>query len=135
MFWITEKFWPPSQACDKVSIILLLRWLFGTVKRVRSLTIYHLVFTVAWGTAALLANTFQCRPSQYFWNKDIEGHCIRGQKALFMVTGSISLLEDVVLLAVPIVIVWRIQMAPRKKILLSMLFAMGGVYVIPASTH
>ncbi|KAF7590280.1 hypothetical protein BBP40_003017 [Aspergillus hancockii] len=130
MFWITQKFWPPSQVCVKVSIIILLRRLFGTVKKIRLLTIFLLVFTVAWGTAALFANIFQCWPPHYFWDKDIHGNCVSGQKTLFMATGSISLLEDVVLLATPIVVVWRLQMAPRKKILLTFLFAVGGVVCV-----
>ncbi|KAE8395991.1 hypothetical protein BDV23DRAFT_178056 [Aspergillus alliaceus] len=130
MFWITQKFWPPSQVCVKVSIIILLRRLLGTVKIVRSLTIFLIVFTVSWGLAALLANTFQCWPPQYFWNKDVDGYCIHGQKALFMATGAVSLLEDIVLLITPIAIVWRLQMSPRRKILVTILFAVGGVVCV-----
>lgn len=130
LFWITQKFWPPSQVCVKVSIIILLRRLLGTVKIVRSLTIFLIVFTVSWGLAALLANTFQCWPPQYFWNKDIDGYCIHGQKALFMATGAVSLLEDIVLLITPIAIVWRLQMSPRRKILVTILFAVGGVVCV-----
>ncbi|KAE8353403.1 hypothetical protein BDV28DRAFT_157087 [Aspergillus coremiiformis] len=124
------KFWPPSQVCIKISIIILLRRLLGTVKRVDLLTSFLLVFTAAWGLAALLANTFQCWPPQYFWDKGITGHCIKGQKVLFMTNGSISLLEDVILLSIPIATVWRLQMSAGRKALLTMLFALGGVVCV-----
>ncbi|KAE8154456.1 hypothetical protein BDV25DRAFT_135890 [Aspergillus avenaceus] len=130
LFWITQKFWPPTQVCVKVSIIILLRRLLGTVEKVRSLTVSLLVFTVVWGLTALFSNIFQCWPPQYFWNKQMEGYCIRSQKALFMAMGSLSLLEDVVLLATPIVIVWRLQMAMQKKLLVTGLFSLGAVVCV-----
>lgn len=127
MFWITQEFWPASQVCIKLSIIILLRRLLGSVKRVLSLTLFLAVFVSAWGLAALFANTFQCWPPQYFWNEEVEGHCISGEKALFMATGSVSSLQDMMLLAIPFAVVWRLQMTSRKKVLLPILFGMGGM--------
>ncbi|OGM48027.1 hypothetical protein ABOM_002679 [Aspergillus bombycis] len=130
MFWIAQEFWPAVQVCIKVSIILLLRRFLGSVKSVLPLTLVLAVFTIAWGLAALVANTFQCWPPQTFWNHEIGGHCVSGQKALFMALGSVSFLEDIVLLAIPFAIVWQMQIAPRKKILLTILFCMGGMVCI-----
>ncbi|KAE8142972.1 hypothetical protein BDV38DRAFT_95432 [Aspergillus pseudotamarii] len=127
MYWIAQEFWPAAQVCIKLSIIILLRRLLGSVKRMLSLTLFLAVFIVAWGLAALFANTFQCWPLQYFWNKEVEGHCISGEKALFMATGSVSFLQDIMLLAIPFAVLWRLQMAPRKKVLLTILFSMGGI--------
>lgn len=91
------------------------------------LTLFLAVFILAWGLAALVANTFQCWPLQYFWNQKTGGHCISGERALFMATGAVSFVQDVVLLAIPFAIVWRLQMEPRKKALLTILFGIGGM--------
>ncbi|KNG91184.1 hypothetical protein ANOM_000531 [Aspergillus nomiae NRRL 13137] len=130
MFWIAQEFWPACHVFIKLSIIVLLRKLLGSVKRILPLTLFLAVFIIAWGLAALVANTFQCWPPQYFWNHEIEGHCVSGQKALFMALGSVSFVEDIVLLAIPFAIVWRLEIAPRKKVLLTILFCMGGMVCI-----
>ncbi|KJK67290.1 hypothetical protein P875_00117342 [Aspergillus parasiticus SU-1] len=130
MYWIAQEFWPASQVCIKLSIIMLLRRLLGSVKRVLPLTLFLAVFILAWGLAALVANTFQCWPPQYFWNQETGGHCISGKKALFMATGAVSFIQDIVLLAIPFAIVWRLQMEPRKKALLTILFGIGGIVCI-----
>ncbi|QMW48413.1 hypothetical protein COH20_007646 [Aspergillus flavus] len=130
MYWIAQEFWPASQVCIKLSIIMLLRRLLGSVKRMLPLTLFLAVFILAWGLAALVANTFQCWPPQYFWNQETGGHCISGERALFMATGAVSFVQDVVLLAIPFAIVWQLQMEPRMKALLTILFGIGGIACI-----
>ncbi|KAE8377979.1 hypothetical protein BDV26DRAFT_281468 [Aspergillus bertholletiae] len=127
MFWIANEFWPACQVCIKLSILLLLRQSLGFVKSVLPLTLFLAIFTFAWGLADLLANTFQCWPPQYLWDIEAEGHCMSGQRALFMAIGSISVLENIVLLAIPIALVGRLQMVPRKRVLLTIPFVMGGM--------
>ncbi|KAE8345500.1 hypothetical protein BDV24DRAFT_178242 [Aspergillus arachidicola] len=127
---IAQEFWPASQVCIKLSIIMLLRRLLGSVTRVLSLTLFLAVFILAWGLATLVANTFQCWPPQYFWNQETGGRCISGEKALFIATGAVSFVQDIVLLAIPFAIVWRLQMEPRKKALLTILFGIGGIVCI-----
>ncbi|GES64669.1 hypothetical protein ATEIFO6365_0009015800 [Aspergillus terreus] len=125
IFWIIQKFWPLSQLCVKVSIIILLRQLLGIFGRVRLATTILLVFTVAWSITAIVADTLQCLPVRYFWIKSIDGYCISGQAALFISIGALSLLEDIVLVVVPVAVVWRLKLARPQKIQITLLFSAG----------
>ncbi|KAL5356088.1 hypothetical protein BJX96DRAFT_162178 [Aspergillus floccosus] len=124
-FWIIQKFWPLSQLCVKVSIIILLRQLLGIFRRIRLATTILLVFTVAWSITAIVADTLQCLPVRYFWIKSIDGYCISGQAALFISIGALSLLEDIVLVVLPVAVVWRLKLARPQKIQITLLFSAG----------
>lgn len=43
--------------------------------------------------------------------------------------GSLALAEDVVLLVIPIMTVWRVRLVWSEKIRITALFALGGLYV------
>lgn len=86
------------------------------------------IFTVAWGAAFILVNIFQCWPPQHFWLRvSVKGTCLGGQEAFFVSMSAISLVEDVLLVCIPIVIVWRLKLATQQKILLTGLFSIGGL--------
>ncbi|KAJ5152570.1 uncharacterized protein N7482_009048 [Penicillium canariense] len=74
--WISQKFWPPAQVFVKGSIVLFLRRILGCVARFRQVATGVIIFVIIWGVVALIGNTFQCWPVQYFWIKHIEGHCM-----------------------------------------------------------
>jgi hypothetical protein len=99
------------------------------MRRIRAITTGLIVFTIVWGIGSIIAIVFQCWPVQYFWTKSVEGTCISGQMSLYMAMGSLSLVEDVALLLLPIVVVWRLQLIPRQKIQLTLLFSVGTLYV------
>ncbi|KAJ5766089.1 uncharacterized protein N7511_003705 [Penicillium nucicola] len=123
--WILQKFWPVAQVFVKVSILIFLRRLLSVVDWARHAATALMVFVVAWGVAAFIANTFQCWPVQYFWIKSIKGSCISGQTTLYTIIGAFSVVEDVLILALPLPIVWNLQMRLRDKIQLTFLFLMG----------
>ncbi|KAJ5618866.1 hypothetical protein N7510_002850 [Penicillium lagena] len=132
LFWLAQLFWALSQVCIKLSLIVLLRQLLGATKKWHIATMGIIIFTVAWGTAFVLVNIFQCWPPQHFWLRvSVKGTCLSGQEAFFVSMSAISLAEDVLLLLLPIIIVWRLKLATRQKILLTGLFSIGGFYMPP----
>lgn len=48
-----------------------------------------------------------------------------GQNTFFLVIGSLSVVEDVVILCLPLPIVWRLHTPTREKIEITLLFSMG----------
>ncbi|OJJ05874.1 hypothetical protein ASPVEDRAFT_175162 [Aspergillus versicolor CBS 583.65] len=131
LFWLTQTFWPVSQTFVKLSIIMLLRQLVGRVPRWPALLALLIVFSISWGITAFFGNIFQCSPPRYFWLEPyIRGSCMRGQMTFYMVIGSLSLLEDVILLALPISIVWRLRMGIQQKVQVTGLFCLGGLVCI-----
>ncbi|PLB40681.1 uncharacterized protein BDW47DRAFT_100645 [Aspergillus candidus] len=124
-FWLEQKFWATGQILIKLSIIMLLRQTLGTIARVRAITTVLIVYTLAWGATAIFAHIFQCWPVERYWKRHIKGHCIRHQVALFMSTAGLSLGEDVALLLLPLVVVWRLKLVLQQKIQLTLLFSVG----------
>ncbi|BCS26978.1 uncharacterized protein APUU_60026A [Aspergillus puulaauensis] len=131
LFWLTQTFWPVSQTFVKLSIIMLLRQLVGRVPRWPALLAILIVFSISWGITAFFGNIFQCSPPEYFWRAPyIRGSCMRGQMTFYMVIGTLSLFEDVVLLLLPISIVWRLRMGIQQKLQVTGLFCLGGLVCI-----
>lgn len=124
-----QKFWALAHTFVKLSIVLLIRRLFHTVGPWQMVTTALIVFTVAWGITAFLGNTFQCIPVQYFWERNIEGHCSANEQAFSISIGSLALVEDAVLLLIPVLIIWRMKLDCAEKIRITALFSFGGLYV------
>ncbi|GIK04315.1 hypothetical protein Aspvir_008394 [Aspergillus viridinutans] len=128
--WMIQKFWAPSMAFVKISIIVFLKRLLGSVRVYATISNCLIAFIAVWALTAVLVNTFQCTPVQYYYDKSLRGHCMKGQVQFFQAMGSIALIEDVIILCLPIPIVWRLQITFRQKIALTVIFSLGGLVCI-----
>lgn len=68
----------------------------------------------------------QCTPVETYWNFEIPGHCIN-ILAFFRAETAFNLVTNVVILLLPMPMVWHLQMALRRKLLLIGIFASGVV--------
>lgn len=116
----------------KISIVIFIKRLFGSIRAYVVISNCLAGFIATWALAALLTNIFQCTPVQYYYNKDLEGHCMSGQVQFFQAMGSIALIEDVIILCLPIPVFWRLQINSRQKIALTLVFSLGGLCVNPS---
>lgn len=116
----------------KISIIVFLKRLLGSVRLYAIISNCLIAFIAVWALTAVLVNTFQCTPVQYYYDKSLNGHCMKGQVQFFQAMGSIALVEDVFILCLPIPIVWGLQITLRQKMALTVVFSLGGLYVSPA---
>ncbi|GFG13385.1 hypothetical protein IFM5058_06420 [Aspergillus udagawae] len=128
--WMIQKFWAPSMAFVKISIVVFLKRLLGAVRVYAIISNCLIAFIAVWALTAVLVNTFQCTPVQYYYDKTLKGHCMKGQVQFFQTMGSIALIEDVIILCLPIPIVWRLQITFRQKIALTVIFSLGGLVCI-----
>lgn len=128
--WIVQKFWPTSLAFVKCSIIVFMQRLFRPHKRFLIISYLLIIFVSLRETAAVLTNTFQCWPVQYFYNKTIKGgHCMKGQTKFYLAMGAMSLIEDVAILILPQPVIWQLHLDCRKKLGLAIVFSLGMLYV------
>ncbi|GKZ76853.1 hypothetical protein AnigIFM56816_008142 [Aspergillus niger] len=127
LFWCSTKFWVLSHVFVKFSYIVLLRKLFGAITYWRRFTTALIVFTLAWGIASIFVSIFQCWPVRYFWIKHIDGSCMQGRNTFYIVVGSIALAENFILVSMPLVVVWGMNLSPRQKVELSLIFGFGGL--------
>ncbi|KAH3207645.1 hypothetical protein KXW62_006364 [Aspergillus fumigatus] len=71
-----------------------------------------------------IVKIFECSPRAKIWDKTLKGHCININIPI-IVTSSINVASDFLILVLPIVSVWRLQMRDSKKLGTSMIFAAG----------
>ncbi|KAB8274905.1 hypothetical protein BDV30DRAFT_248169 [Aspergillus minisclerotigenes] len=72
-----------------------------------------------------------CHPVQFYYDKTLQGgHCMHGQTKFFQAMGSIALVEDVIILLMPVPIVWRLKITLRQKIAVTIVFSLGGLVCI-----
>ncbi|KAK1704665.1 uncharacterized protein BDZ83DRAFT_594860 [Colletotrichum acutatum] len=94
----------------------------------------HFVSTVNLlnGLAIILVSCLQCRPLEALWNTSVVGTCINF--SYFSIFNSVfNFLLDVVILLTPLPLVKQLNSSTRKKILLSINFALGGSACIIAA--
>ena len=114
-------------AAVRISLLLLYRRIFRT--RPFKLAVSAVgALTVAWWIAAVIVEIFQCRPVRAAWDMKARftGHCISFQAYWYGIAAS-NLILDCVTLAMPLFMVWRLQMSARQKLLLSGVFLLGGL--------
>lgn len=76
--------------------------------------------------SAVFGLIFAFNPVQAQWKFWLPSTSINN-KALWLAEGTINIVLDVIILAMPQTSVWNLQQTKRRKILLSMLFLLGGL--------
>lgn len=73
-----------------------------------------------------MGTLFQCTPMAFNWDRTIPGGKCMKPKMGFLISGSINLVVDVILVAMPIPVVWRMQhVTTMKKIGIIGMFSLG----------
>lgn len=74
--------------------------------------------------AVITAWALSCSPHAKIWTPSLPGKCFN-TKAFFVTNASLNLASDIVILALPQSSIWGLQMSRRKKIGVSLVFAIG----------
>lgn len=96
-------------------------------------TVYSLMFSViALSVAGLIVSIIGCNPPDVFWKQFANAEvmlekCIDQKKlqAFWDAAGALVILTDVAIWAVPIPMVWRLNLPKRQKYALSAIFMLG----------
>ena len=110
----------------KTSILLSYKRIFGHNKTTRIHIYILLGFSWAWGIAVFFTCTFQCWPIEKAWKPMMPGKCINLLDYLWGNSVS-NFIIDWLILAVPIVPVWKLQMGIVQKSLVAGSFALGSM--------
>jgi hypothetical protein len=52
---------------------------------------------------------------------------MKGQVQFFQAMGSIALVEDIIILCLPLPVFWNLKINMRQKVALTMVFSLGGL--------
>jgi hypothetical protein len=114
----------------KLSVLLFYRRIFGM-----TYPIWFCVFlTIGYFLSGTIAFLACCRPVSYFWTQFAErsgGKCVFNLYPFYVSHAAINVATDGIILLVPIPIVWKLQMRWTQKLMLSGIFLVGGLCVIP----
>lgn len=77
-----------------------------------------------WMVQIILTAVLLCQPTSLSWDPNARGHC-GDQTIAYSAVGVVDLITDVVILALPIRMVLRLQISSAHKIALSCIFGAG----------
>ncbi|KAI9694169.1 MAG: hypothetical protein M1822_003440 [Bathelium mastoideum] len=115
----------------KISVLLFYVRIFDTRQfRLRVYIVGALV--IAWFFANMFTAIFQCNPIKKAWLATLPyGHCINPLTYIEGAHGA-NIVLDVIILALPVSGVWRLQMSMSRKIGVAGIFLLGGLSVVIA---
>jgi hypothetical protein len=123
-FQMTEKF---CFGLIKISLLLLWKRLFGSSKRFRMLCWVMIGLTVAWTLAFFFTTLFQCG-TRWSLNWAPIGvfltECIESLDVLTVFSAT-DILSDLIIIAMPVPLIWRLHLPTRKKVALNSVFLIG----------
>ncbi|KAF2142859.1 uncharacterized protein K452DRAFT_286486 [Aplosporella prunicola CBS 121167] len=88
------------------------------------------IFTVGYSVGGICASLFACTPMRASWDMNIkEYHCI-DKSAFYIVNAVLNSFSDLLILALPLPVVWKLGLDTRQKITLSIVFTLGSLSCI-----
>jgi hypothetical protein len=124
-FWIAQTPYKVVVCLNKISVILLYMRIFIS-QRFRVFCYGALAIVVSSGIATVFATVFQCVPFERSWNKSIDGTCVDSDM-FWLANAILNISTDVIVLALPVHEVFKLQLKLQEKILLHSVFLLGGL--------
>ena len=121
----------PTLMAIKVSILLLYGRLFAGRVLLRLLWTVG-IFIALYTLASTVVCLVQCIPLSKLWDPSQAGECFIMGIAL-TIFGSLNVVTNIVLLALPIPLVWRLNVSKTAKVQITALFLIGAWYVLAFS--
>ncbi|KAI9753570.1 MAG: hypothetical protein M4579_005087 [Chaenotheca gracillima] len=123
-FYIAQVFYKFVLAFDKLSMLFLYLRIF-TDKNLRRLTYGSIGLIIGWGISSVLVTIFECIPVQANWNKLMPGAVCINDSAFWYAFAITNTVTDALIFALPIREVFKLKLAPREKMGLIGVFALG----------
>ena len=126
--WIaSDALWTAANTSIKVSIVHFLITIFGSNKTFLKIAYAVTVLVSAFGLALILGDVFTCRPLSKVWHPRRPGVCEKTYPYLIYIS-SCNMATDLIIIILPMPMIWGMQMATRRKIELTVIFALGSMY-------
>ena len=126
---IASEFYALGLLGYKTAILLLYLRLFGVNKKFKWACWAVMIFNAGYLLSNIFLQIFSCSPVQKFFQKDLPGHCV-GLIPPDIAWGAMSMLSDLAIAILPLHVVWHLHLNRRERILLSLVFLSGIMYVV-----
>ena len=119
-----EILYSPAICITKASIVLQLINIFAPTRSGKTYytCLLLIVFNVLLYAAIMFIYIFGCSPRAKFWDPTTPGNCVN-QTTLNVISGVFNSMSDMVIVLLPIVCVWQLQLSARQKVGVSAVFA------------
>jgi hypothetical protein len=122
--YIVGLFYSSAYYLIKISILLLYHRIFA-IPWYQKLNGAVIALNICIMISMFLVSALSCLPVPGFWDYSIEAKCIDSIK-FFYAQASINAVTDVIILLLPLPVLWRLLIDRKQKLLLSLLFMLGG---------
>ncbi|KAL9134550.1 MAG: hypothetical protein Q9175_004263 [Cornicularia normoerica] len=125
--YVSEIHYPINITAIKTSILLFYLRLFGARLWFRNVLYLTEAIVLSWCMATVFPAVFHCKPIHIAWSIDpseMMEHC-NNINAYLIATSVINVILDFWILALPLSIVWTLQMSRKSKASLSGIFLLG----------
>ena len=123
-----QSLWAVAVTCIRASVVALYIRIFRTRSFRVTCYIVHCINVVFFVTA-ILAACLLCRPIARYWDLSVRGTC-GDEVSTDLYLGIVNLLLDILIVILPMPVLWGLQMAVNKKVMLSGMFGLGLVYAL-----
>ncbi|KAG9252052.1 uncharacterized protein F5Z01DRAFT_638690 [Emericellopsis atlantica] len=138
--WLFKMFYAPEIGYTlltgvlKLSILLSYKRIFGHMRKI--LVYIHVLMGLAagWLVSCLFVIIFQCWPIHKVWKPLTPGGCI-DLLAFLWATSVSNFIIDWLILSVPLIPIWKLQMTPIKKVFVAGSFALGSIACITSTVR
>ncbi|PVH99899.1 hypothetical protein DM02DRAFT_414617 [Periconia macrospinosa] len=128
-FWGSIWIYNLSLTLTKLSILTQYLRIFPSPRFQLNCNIAIAVVSL-WGTWTLFGNMFMCTPVPFFWDKSIpDGRCLN-QAAVWFTNASVNIVQDIIILAMPIAMLRSLDIPSRQKKALIIVFAFGAIVCV-----
>lgn len=88
-----------------------------------------LVLNIMFYIALFLFQFLACRPLAHAWNPLVQGTCVEDKLAVHIISASINTASNLIIVALPQPVIWRLELSKKRKWGLSAVFLLGGLQV------
>ncbi|KAM0801784.1 hypothetical protein BDR22DRAFT_971982 [Usnea florida] len=127
-YYAAEPLWVSANTCVKLSILHLYKQLFP-IRKFRIMVYAVMLLVVGFWTSTIVRMFFLCSPLAFYWDKSIKGGTCLNNYATSLSVSIINLILDLIVVALPMPMLWGLQVTTSKKIGLTTVFGIGGVLV------
>lgn len=142
--YVAEIIYVVALALTKASILSMYLRIFWAFPPFQVACYLALGFILLPSAVITLVTIFSCRPVAYFWDRDVRVALAAASAstgaaalptcvdvgALAYANSGFAVAQDVVLIALPVGMLWRLNMSRRRKALVAVMFAVGSLGLV-----
>ena len=120
----------PVIFATKLAILWQIQHIFVTGRNIRFYLVRSLIWVIGlWYFINILLAAFPCVPRAKIWDPAVPGHCFVNIYVVICISTIVNPVSDTFILILPISWAWKLQMAWKRKVGVTLIFGTGFMLV------